>query len=264
MHDPIEELRNPRRVKNDFLKYLKEEVFRLNFYRAHMLYFIVVIAIASVIVYGQGLADGPKERGGEHLTYTDALFLSCSAMTTTGLNSVDLGDLSGFQQATFAVLLMIGNIPFVSSAVVLIRRALFRKKMADVVKHSHTMQRLVRDIENSNSDQNESSSSSVESVRQRPNAKRSQAGKSTQKRNDDSPQVMMKPVSRRRTFHYETGFGFIPTPWEIKSARTFFSRILDRFSTELKPEKHDYISFKPHLDSKGRFRELSEQDRMEL
>ncbi|CAN9180729.1 unnamed protein product [Alternaria sp. RS040] len=263
MHDPIEELRNPRQVKNDFLKYLKEEVFKLNFYRAHMLYFIIVIAISSVIVYGQGLANGPKEVGGAHLTYTDALFLSCSAMTTTGLNSVDLGDLSGFQQAWFAVLLMIGNIPFVSTAVVLIRRALFRKKMADVVKHSHTMQRLVRDIENSNSDRNESSSS-AESVRQRANGKQNKAGKSTRRRKNESPHVKIKPVSRRRTFHYETGFGFIPTPWEIKSARNFFSGILDRFSTELKPEKHDYVSFKPHLDSKGRFRELSEQDRMEL
>jgi hypothetical protein len=84
MHDALEDLRNPRQAKNDFLKYLKEEVFKLNFYRAHMLYFIVVIAISSVIVYGQGLADGPEEVGGAHLTYTDALFLCCSAMTTTG------------------------------------------------------------------------------------------------------------------------------------------------------------------------------------
>ncbi len=180
-----------------------------------------------------------------------------------GLNSVDLGDLSGFQQATFAVLLMIGNIPFVSTAVVLIRRALFRKKMADVVKHSHTMQRLVRDIENSHSNQNESSGS-TSGVRQRPNAKQSQVGKGTQHRNEDSPQVKIEPISRRRTYHYQTGFGFIPTPWEVKAARNFFSRMLDRFSSEFKPERHDYISFKPHLDSKGRFRELSEEDRMEL
>ncbi|KAI4687990.1 uncharacterized protein J4E84_004918 [Alternaria hordeiaustralica] len=263
MHDPLEELRNPRQAKDDVLKYLKEEVLKLNFYRAHMLYFVVVIAISSVIVYGQGLADGPREYGDAHVTYTDALFLCTSAMTTTGLNSVDLGDMSGFQQATFAVLLMIGNIPFVSTAVVLIRRALFRKKMADVVKHSHTMQRLVQDIENSHSDHNESSSSTG-SLRQRPNAKQGQTGKKVQEENEEPPQAKMYPKSRRRTYHYETGFGFIPTPWEMKSARNFFSRILDRFSTELKPEKHDYVSFKPHLDSKGRFRELSEQDRMEL
>lgn len=84
MTDPLDELRNPRKAKDDFVKYMKEEVFKLNFYRAHMLYFIVVIAISSVVVYGQGLADGPEELGGAHITYTDALFLCCSAMTTTG------------------------------------------------------------------------------------------------------------------------------------------------------------------------------------
>jgi hypothetical protein len=84
MPDAIEELRHPQQVKDDFVKYLKEEVFKLNFYRAHMLYFIVVIGITSVVVYGAGLANGPKELGGIHLTYTDALFLCCSAMTTTG------------------------------------------------------------------------------------------------------------------------------------------------------------------------------------
>lgn len=85
MTDPIDELRNPQKAKDDFVKYFREEAFRLNFYRAHMLYFIIVIAISSVIVYGQGLANGPKEVGGAHLSYMDALFLCCSAMTTTGL-----------------------------------------------------------------------------------------------------------------------------------------------------------------------------------
>jgi hypothetical protein len=80
----IEELRNPRQAKDDFIQYLKKEVFSLNFYRAHMLYFVIVIAVSSVIVWGQGLADGPKEVGGAHMAYIDALFLCCSAMTTTG------------------------------------------------------------------------------------------------------------------------------------------------------------------------------------
>jgi hypothetical protein len=85
MEDAIEELRHPREAKKHFLAYLRDDVFKLNFYRAHMLYFIVVIAISSVIVYGEGRANGPKEIGGSHLTYTDALFLTCSAMTTTGM-----------------------------------------------------------------------------------------------------------------------------------------------------------------------------------
>lgn len=83
MTDPVDELRSPQKAKEDFKEYLRKEI-RLNFYRAHMLYFIGVIAISSVIVYGQGLANGPKEVGGAHLTYMDALFLCCSAMTTTG------------------------------------------------------------------------------------------------------------------------------------------------------------------------------------
>lgn len=84
MTDPLNELQRPQKAKDDIVKYLKEELFKLNFYRAHMLYFVVVIALSSVIVYVQGLADGPEMPGGAHLQYVDALFLCCSAMTTTG------------------------------------------------------------------------------------------------------------------------------------------------------------------------------------
>jgi hypothetical protein len=84
MPDPVDELRNPHKAKDDFFKYLRHEVFTLNFYRAHMLYFIVVIAISSGVVYGVGVARGPKEYRDDHLTYMDALFLCTSAMTTTG------------------------------------------------------------------------------------------------------------------------------------------------------------------------------------
>lgn len=281
MTDPLDELQNPRKAKDDFVKYMKEEVFRLNFYRAHMLYFIVVIALSSVVVYGQGLADGPKELRDAHLSYIDALFLCCSAMTTTGkllcynwydsptdseigLNPVDLGPLSGYQQATFAILMMVGNIPFVSTAVVLIRRALFRKKLADVIKHSHTMQRLVHDIEENRRPHAIEDSSSSESLRYRPSKTQSRAGKGKQTQNGGASNIRIEPISRKRTYYYETGFGFIPTPWETQFAQNMFRRFIDFFATELKPEQHDYVSFKPHLDSRGRFRDLSEADRMEL
>lgn len=87
MPDPVDELRNPRQVKKEFLRYLRHEVFTLNFYRTHMLYFIAVIAISSVIVYGAGIASGPKEYRFAHLRYIDALFLCTSAMTTTGTST---------------------------------------------------------------------------------------------------------------------------------------------------------------------------------
>jgi potassium uptake Trk family protein len=278
MPDPIDELRNPRKAKDDFIKYFRHEIFTLNFYRAHMLYFIIVIAISSVIVYGAGIAHGPKGVGEDHLTYMDALFLCTSAMTTTGmsvccfrrfhgtdmrkgLNPVDLGDLSGFQQAVLCVLMILGSIPFVSAWVVLIRRTLFRKKMADVVKHSRTMQRLVEDIEESHrNDQGASTSTSSP----HPHGEHGQTskGKQNQRQRDRSPR--MQPLSKRRTFHHQSGFGFVPTPWETKLARSFFSRTVDRLTSELKPENHGYLSFKPRLDSKGRFLELSEHDRLEL
>ena len=175
---------------------------------------------------------------------------------------MDMGDLSGFQQAVFAVLMIIGNIPFVSTFVVLIRRTLFRKKMADVVKHSRTMRRLVQDIEDNRRDARDESGSSNGSLRLRNVVDRPPGAKGKQPRRDGSPK--MQPLSKRRTYHYQTGFGFIPTPWETKLARNFFSRVFDGLTSELKPEQHDYVSFKPRLDSKGRFLELSEQDRMEL
>jgi hypothetical protein len=89
MSDPVEELqRKPREAKKRFLAYLKDEIWTLNFYRAHMLYFVIVIAVSSVIVYGEGVKNGPKEFRDSHLSYMDALFLTCSAMTTTGKSSV--------------------------------------------------------------------------------------------------------------------------------------------------------------------------------
>lgn len=273
MPDPVDELRNPREAKDHFFKYLKDEVFTLNFYRAHMLYFIVVIAISSVIVYGEGVKNGPKEYRDAHLTYMDALFLTCSAMTTTGklianahemitltnqgLNPVDLGDLSGFQQAVLCILLIVGNIPFVSMVVVLIRQRMFRKRMSEVVKHSRTMQRLVQDIEDNR--QTESSNVSSNSLRKRQAAERRKS-----KANKNEPPVKIQPLSTRRTFHHQSGFGFVPTPWETKLAKNFFTRVFDSVTSELRPEQHDYVSFKPRLDSRGRFLELSEHDRLEL
>ena len=124
------------------------------------------------------------------------------------------------------------------------------------------MRRLVQDIENSREPEQNESSSSSGSLHQRPNTQKKRQDNRKQSRQEATPK--MQTLSRRRTYHYQTGFGFIPTPWETKFARNFFSRILDRFTSELKPEQHNYVSFKPHLDSKGRFRDLSEQDRMEL
>lgn len=143
--------------------------------------------------------------------------------------------------------------------VVLIRQSMFRKRMSEVVKHSRTMQRLVQDIEY-NRQVESSGESSSNSLRQRQIAAR----KKSSKANGNEKPVKIQPLKKRRTFHHQTGFGFVPTPWETKLARNFFKRVFDSVTSELKPEQHDYVSFKPRLDSKGRFLELSEHDRLEL
>ncbi len=121
------------------------------------------------------------------------------------------------------------------------------------------MQRLVQDIEDHRV-HDQSSASSSNSLRQRQKAGRRKNGAN----GEQTKPAKIQPLSKRRTFHHQTGFGFIPTPWETKIAQNFFSRLFDSVTSELKPENHDYVSFKPRLDSKGRFLELSEHDRLEL
>ena len=87
MDDFAERVKHPREAKRTILKWFDDEVCQLNFYRAHMLYFIVIILLFSVIIYGEGLANNDHGVNGpimSKLRYIDALFLCCSAMTTTG------------------------------------------------------------------------------------------------------------------------------------------------------------------------------------
>lgn len=160
------------------------------------------------------------------------------------------------------ILLMIGNIPFVSMVVVLIRQSMFRKRMSEVVKHSRTMQRLVQDIERSHMNGDNNGSGTV-GLRQRTHAERGKDGKD-EKVKTAPKKIKIQPLKKRRTFHHQTGFGFVPTPWETKLAKNLFSRVFDNVTSELRPEHHDYVSFKPHLDARGRFLALSEHDRLEL
>lgn len=70
---------------------LYQRLFKLNFYRIHWLFFTIHPLIWSGIFYGcNGEFDIP---------YIDCLFLCFSAQTVTGLSSVNLSSLTGFQQA---------------------------------------------------------------------------------------------------------------------------------------------------------------------
>jgi hypothetical protein len=64
--------------------------FQWNFYRIHLTFFTIHPLIWSGIFYGVN--------GQYPVSYTDALFLCFSAQTVTGLSSVNLSTLTGFQQ----------------------------------------------------------------------------------------------------------------------------------------------------------------------
>lgn len=72
----------------------------LNFITLHYLYFIVTLMITSVIFY---CSSTPRWS----ITYTDSLFLVVSAMTESGLNTVNLSQMTTFQQALLFVLMLV-------------------------------------------------------------------------------------------------------------------------------------------------------------
>lgn len=114
--------------------------FHLDFYKVHLLYFILVIAVSSGILYGANAST-------VSLAYIDALYLCTSAMCNVGLNPVNLGDLTGFQQCVVFVLMLLGDMTLVTASVVVVRRYYFSKRIKDLIQRSEAGRRIADDIE---------------------------------------------------------------------------------------------------------------------
>lgn len=72
-------------------------------------------------------------------------------------------------------------------------------------------------------------------------------------------------TTRNISSHHQTGMGTLPAPWEIKAIRRVVTYPFKRFQNQDWTSKdHSYLSFKPKLDARGRFRTLSEDERSEL
>ncbi|KAJ5758136.1 uncharacterized protein N7511_006830 [Penicillium nucicola] len=91
----------------------------------HYAYFILMSAIGSVILYTTATPI-------HELHYTDALFMSFSAMTGTGLNVVDLATLNGIQQGTLLSLLVLGHAIFILGVLSFLRARTLRSVLKDV------------------------------------------------------------------------------------------------------------------------------------
>ncbi|KAK0439454.1 potassium transporter [Desarmillaria tabescens] len=90
----------------------------LTFYRIHMVAFVFIPLIFSGIFYACN--------GRFHISYLDSLFLCYSAMTLTGLSTVNLSTLTVSQQVVLYLLMMVGDMSTVSWIMVLVRKRYFR------------------------------------------------------------------------------------------------------------------------------------------
>ncbi|KAL4977003.1 cation transport protein-domain-containing protein [Aspergillus desertorum] len=98
---------------------------RFNFLTVHYAYFIIISLISSLIFWG---TSNPSRS----VSYTDALFMCVSAVTGTGLNSVEESTLTTFQQVVIFVLLMLGHAILISITVLHVRKRAFKHKFKGI------------------------------------------------------------------------------------------------------------------------------------
>lgn len=214
-----------------------------NFYRVHVVYFILTIIISSVIMYGSGVNGNSDDAEALFtLRYIDAIFICTSAMTSTGLNTVNLSDITGFQQSILCILILLGNMTIIANATIWIRRYFFRKHMKQFVQHSKAAQEIVRGIDREESGKGASLTdgappSGSSAIRRRPRGRDSQKPQASENRN-------------RKNSH-EIGHGGLLYPWEWEMSKKFGS-MFAAAAHPIQERPHLYLSFQPSFDHKAR------------
>ncbi|KAI9695015.1 MAG: hypothetical protein M1822_000632 [Bathelium mastoideum] len=242
------------------LEWVQSSAFHMNYYRAHLSFFVIAILVSSAIFWAANTS-------GFEVGYTDALFLCASAMTSTGLNTVNLSEITAYQQSILFVLMALGDLSIVSVSVVYVRRYFFGRKIRSLLKHSKAAQRLAQDIEEGREHRNtalaegnaNSGSSSAMGAPHKHHAEENANGGADIHQNR---MHILNAMVRRRHAHRH-GYGGFPTPWETETWRKYV-RLPDRFHKQPQPSDHHYLSFEPELDRRGRFRNLTSEQLAEL
>ncbi|KAL1599849.1 Sodium transporter hkt1 [Paraconiothyrium brasiliense] len=99
----------------------------INFITLHYAYFIAITIVGTLIFWG---ASNPAKSVG----WWDSMFMVMSALTASGLNTVNLSQLTIFQQVELAVLMMLGSQVLVSYFTVAFRKHIFEKRFEDIVE----------------------------------------------------------------------------------------------------------------------------------
>lgn len=99
----------------------------INYITLHYAYFIGTTIVGTLIFWG---ASVPTYSIG----WWDSMFMVMSALTATGLNTVNLSQLTTFQQVELWILMMIGSQVLISYVTIAFRQHIFEKRFEDVVK----------------------------------------------------------------------------------------------------------------------------------
>jgi hypothetical protein len=129
--------------ENETFKTVKNHLPQLNFITIHYTYFIAMCLVTSVIFWGS--SDPAKS-----ISYTDSLFLVVSAMTEAGLNTVNLSQMTTWQQIMLWLLILIGSSIFVSIGTVLTRKRVFESRFENIVRAQKVNRMRRRTLSNVN------------------------------------------------------------------------------------------------------------------
>lgn len=262
-----------RASKSNVVSWMRKNLFVLNFFRVHLIYFLTFILIGSLFVL---LLPG----GGYNISYIDALSLSSSAMTTTGLNVVDLGDLSTGQQVVLVVLMLIGNQIFTGSFSVWVRRYYFRQHFMEIVQLAKKNHCSLEDAEKSETRQHEQKQEHGDQAEVHRDSADHQtdASKDLQEEADRRQQAETEETSDAemdrkepekakalvdRNLSHHKGLGAFPNPFEIEALK-FPLKWINPSTRSADALNHDYLSFKPVVKRNSHFHGLSQAEEEEL
>lgn len=129
-HEPVameREVDMPDPPQRSWTARVRKHLPPLTFISIHYAYFIVFAMIGSVIFWKSSSDQRP-------VSYVDSLFLIVSAMTLAGLNTVNLSELTTWQQFLLFFYIMLGSTIWVSIWTVLARKQVFSRRFDDIAR----------------------------------------------------------------------------------------------------------------------------------
>ncbi|KAH8900548.1 TrkH-domain-containing protein [Thozetella sp. PMI_491] len=110
----------------------------INYITLHYAYFIGTTIVATLIFWG---TSAPAYSIG----WWDSMFMVMSALTASGLNTVNVSQLTTFQQVELCILMMMGSQVLVSYFTVAFRKHVFEKRFEDIVESERERRKKVTD-----------------------------------------------------------------------------------------------------------------------